>query len=108
MQNQRICFTGKNQVELLSEPVKDPEPQEALVQASKTLISTGTETICYGRLFDPGTHWDGWVKYPFATGYSLVGHVVAVGSEVRDFKEGDRVAIRAPHQEYVMAAHTDL
>lgn len=108
MENLRICFTGKNQLELLSEPVKELEPQQVLVQTSKTLISTGTETICYGRLFDPGTHWDNWVKYPFATGYSLVGHVVAAGNEGKDFKEGDRVAIRASHQRYVITTQTDL
>jgi 2-desacetyl-2-hydroxyethyl bacteriochlorophyllide A dehydrogenase len=108
MENLKICFTGKNQLELVSEPVKALEPQQVLVQTSKTLISTGTETICYGRLFEPGTHWDGWVKYPFATGYSLVGRVTAVGNEVKHFKAGDRVAIRAAHQRYVVTTWKDL
>jgi len=108
MDNRTICFTGKNRVELISQPIGEPGPQQVLVQTSKTLISTGTETICYARLFDPGTHWDNWVKYPFATGYSLAGHILAVGREVEDFKEGDRVAIRAAHQQYVMTTSTDL
>ncbi len=108
MENLRICFTGKQQVQLLGAPVTEPEPQQVLVQTSKTLISTGTEMICYGRLFDPGTHWDGWVKYPFAAGYSLVGHVLAAGREVTEFKEGDRIAVRASHQRFVIAAPKDL
>ena len=108
MENLKICFTGQNQVELMSEPVRAPERQQVLVRASKTLISTGTEMICYGRLFDPGTHWDAWVRYPFAAGYSLAGHVVAAGSAVKDFQAGDRVAIRAPHQHYALATYTDL
>jgi len=64
--------------------------------------------ICFGRLFDPGTHWDGWVKYPFATGYSLVGRVLAVGSLVKDFKDGDRVAVRASHQRYAITTQSGL
>jgi 2-desacetyl-2-hydroxyethyl bacteriochlorophyllide A dehydrogenase len=92
----------------VSEPVKELESQQVLVQTTKTLISTGTETICYGRLFDPGTHYDNWVKYPFPPGYSLAGRVLSVGAEVKDFKEGDRVAIRANHQQYVVTDATEL
>ena len=50
-----------------------------------------------GRKFSPGTHWDGWVKYPFRPGYSHVGRVSAVGEGVAEFKVGDRVATRATH-----------
>ena len=101
MQSRNIVFTGKDQVELYTEPVREPGPGEVLIRAKKTLISTGTESICLSRLFAPGTHWDKWVKYPFHPGYSMVGQVVAVGSEVEGIHEGDRFALREPHQEYV-------
>ncbi len=102
MQSLNMYFTGQNKVELISEPVSDPGAGEVLVQTTKTLISTGTETICLERRFEPGSHYDRWVKYPFPPGYSLAGRVVAVGSDVQGFKPGDRVAIRANHRQYVL------
>jgi 2-desacetyl-2-hydroxyethyl bacteriochlorophyllide A dehydrogenase len=103
MQSRNIVFVAENHVEVREEPVPEPGPDEALVQTHKTLISTGTEGIALGRLFESGTHWDNWVKFPFAPGYSLAGRVRAVGSQVTDVRPGERVAIRAKHREYVVA-----
>ena len=102
MQSLNIYFTGQNKVELIAEPVNDPGADEVLVQTTKTLISTGTETICLERRFEKDSHYDRWVKYPFPTGYSLAGRVAAVGSNIHDIKPGDRVAIRANHRQYVL------
>ncbi len=101
MQSRTIVFTGKDQVELYKEPVREPGPGEVLMKANKTLISTGTEGICLSRLFAPGSHWDQWVKYPFYPGYSMVGQIGAVGHDVEGVREGDRFALRKPHKEYV-------
>jgi|SRR5579883_1861619 len=101
MQSRNIVFTGKDQVEIATEPVHDPRAGEVLIRARKTLISTGTESICLSRLFAPGSHWDQWVKYPFHPGYSMVGEVVAIGPGVEGIQEGDRFALREPHKEYV-------
>ncbi len=103
MQARSIIFTGKNQVEVQTKDVQDPGPGEVLVQATKTLISAGTERICFLRLFEPGSHWDAWVKYPFSTGYSMVGRVLAVGKNVTGVREGERVAVHRPHQQYAVA-----
>ena len=108
MQSHNIVFTGKDQVEVYTEPVREPGPGEVLIQATKTLISTGTESICLSRLFEPGSYWDSWVKYPFYPGYSMVGQVVAVGSGVEGIHEGERFALRAPHKEYVTAPTREL
>jgi 2-desacetyl-2-hydroxyethyl bacteriochlorophyllide A dehydrogenase len=98
MKRKSIIFTGKDQVQVIEEEaLPPPGTGEILVQTTRTLISTGTEGIVLGRKFSPGTHWDGWVKYPFRPGYSHVGHVSAVGEGVTEFKIGDRVATRAPH-----------
>jgi len=100
MESLNIIFMGQNQVEVCAEAVREPGPDEVLVRSHRSLISTGTEGICLGRLFEGGTHWDNWVKYPFYTGYSVIGHVVAVGDNVTDFHEGERVAARSPHRQY--------
>ena len=65
MLSHTIVFSGKDQVEFVKEPVRDPGSGEVLLRARKTLISTGTESICLSRLFEPGSHWHRWVTYPF-------------------------------------------
>lgn len=102
MKSLNIYFTGKEQVELKQEEVREPGPGEVLIRARRSLISTGTELTCYSRRFDPGTHWDTWVKYPFAPGYSHVGAVIALGTGVEGIQVGDRVATRAGHHQYVI------
>jgi 2-desacetyl-2-hydroxyethyl bacteriochlorophyllide A dehydrogenase len=103
-QSLQIVFTGQDRVELSTELVAEPGPGEVLVRAGQTLISSGTEGIALGRLFSAGTHWDRWVRYPFHPGYSMAGRVVTVGPGVTALSEGDRVALRRPHQQYVAVA----
>ena len=93
----RLVFTGKQQV--ICEPftLASPATGEVLVRSICSLMSTGTENIVYNRLFDPGTHWDKWGKYPFYPGYLTIGEVLEVGDDVTSHRPGDRVALRAPH-----------
>ncbi|HSV72702.1 MAG TPA: zinc-binding alcohol dehydrogenase [Chthonomonadales bacterium] len=97
-----VVFTGALQVEVTRQRVPDVGSRQVLVHASRSLISTGTEGIIYGRLFAPDTHWDRWVKYPFRPGYSLVGQIVAVGADVQGYRGLERVALRAPHRQYTV------
>ncbi len=108
MLSRNIVFTGKDQVEFIKEPVRNPGPGEVLLKARKTLISTGTEGICLSRLFEPGSHWDRWVTYPFHPGYLLLGEVVAVGPGVDQIQEGERFGVRQPHSEFVTVSTSDL
>jgi 2-desacetyl-2-hydroxyethyl bacteriochlorophyllide A dehydrogenase len=108
MTNPAIAFTGANQVELHDLPVPAPAADEVLIESRRTLISTGTELTCLGRRFEPGSHWDQWVKYPFYTGYSNAGVVVKTGFAVTRFKPGDRVASRAGHRRFVVAREAEL
>ncbi|UCH26425.1 MAG: zinc-binding dehydrogenase [Trueperaceae bacterium] len=98
-----IYFTGRDLVEVHDEPLPKLQPHEVRIKARKTLISTGTEGICLTRSFEPGTHWDQWVQYPFSPGYSLVGEIVELGSDVATVDLGSRVAVRKPHHQYVTA-----
>lgn len=94
---QAIQFLGQREVALQELDLPVPAPGQVRVRTLCSLISTGTETICYARKFDPGTHWDMWVQYPFSPGYSTVGLVEALGDGVDGLQVGDRVVARTPH-----------
>ncbi len=92
-----MIFTGKKEVSIEKFELGTPGADQVCVRTIVSLISTGTETIAYNRAFDPGTHWDNYIKYPFTPGYSTVGRVAAVGSDVNSVAEGDLVALKRPH-----------
>ena len=71
----KIVFQGKGHVELVDFEPASVGKGQIRIRTTCSLISTGTEGICFMRLFEPGTHWDNWVKYPFSTGYCTVGVV---------------------------------
>jgi threonine dehydrogenase-like Zn-dependent dehydrogenase len=93
---ERIVFTGKQQVELEDFDLRDPREGEVVVRSLYSLMSTGTENICFNRNFDPGTHWDMWVRYPFRPGYLTVGVIEDTGEVVfhRGNHESHRVVAR--------------
>jgi len=93
----RLVFTGKQQVSSEEFSVGKPGADEALLRNVCSLMSTGTENIVFNRLFDPGTHWDNWVKYPFYPGYCAIGEVVELGKDVKGLKVGQLVAHRGAH-----------
>lgn len=97
MKQRQILFTGIRQLEIVENNLPAPGDGQVLVRTEVSLMSTGTENICFNRLFAPGTHWDNWVKYPFEPGYSTVGVVEAIGPNVSAIKVGDRVAHRRGH-----------
>lgn len=75
-----------------------PAPNQILVATEVSAISAGTELAVW-----TGTHQ--WLKdpnlpdwkFPFRPGYSAAGTVVAVGSDVRGWKPGDRVSYPGNH-----------
>jgi 2-desacetyl-2-hydroxyethyl bacteriochlorophyllide A dehydrogenase len=100
MKSKYIVFPEKRQVDVLEEEIASPAADEILCAAEKSLISIGTELHCLNGVFEPGTNWHDWVKYPFRPGYSMVGRVIAVGEDVAAVKEGDRIANYGLHQQY--------
>ncbi|MEZ0326970.1 MAG: zinc-binding dehydrogenase [Fimbriimonas sp.] len=103
----RILFLDKGVVSFQSYEPEALKPGFVRIQARTSLISTGTEGICLHRMFEPGTHWDDWVKYPFKTGYSMVGEVSEVGEGSR-FRLGEKVVSRVTHAEDSIAAETNV
>ncbi len=76
----------------------DPAPNQILVAAQVSAISPGTELAVY-----TGTHqWlldpklPDW-KFPFRSGYSAAGTVVAVGKDIQGWQPGDRVSFPGNH-----------
>ena len=100
----RLVFTGKQAVHIEDFQLPEPGESEVRVKTYISLMSTGTENIVFNRLFDPGTHWDDWVKYPFLPGYTSVGEVIETGPGVTNLKPGDRVAYRTSHSSHAVAS----
>lgn len=99
MKAERIIFPEPWQARLEPFTVQEiPGIHEIVLRTRTTAISPGTELAVYtGRhsaLKDPSSAWP---RFPFEPGYSLVGDVIAVGSDVKDFKVGQRVYARAGH-----------
>lgn len=108
MRSKNIVFPGAGEVVVREEPVPAAKDDEVLCRAERSFVSSGTETRCLRGVFDPGTNWESWVKYPFRPGYSMAGTVVEAGSAVRGVQPGDRVACRRPHGQYFTARAGDL
>jgi 2-desacetyl-2-hydroxyethyl bacteriochlorophyllide A dehydrogenase len=93
----RIVFHGEGQVACEVFTPLECGPTQVQVRSEFTLMSTGTELIALHRVFEAGSAWDRWVRYPFSPGYACVGRVVAVGSQVRGLQLGERVCGRLSH-----------
>src|SRR5216110_1611643 len=85
-------------VEIREVDLPAPGPDQILVETEVSAVSPGTELAVY-----TGTHqWlrdpnlPDW-KFPFRSGYSAAGRVVAVGAEVRGWQPGDRVSYPGNH-----------
>jgi len=97
-----VTFSAPETVELREEDVADPEPGQLLVQSTVSLISTGTEMLCFRGDFDEDSYWPSAERYPQHPGYSNVGRVVKVGRGVTQFGEGDRIYCTASHRQFAL------
>ena len=108
MKSKYIVFKKPFEVDIEEEELRDIGPHEVLVETRCTLVSTGTELTAYSGQFPEASRWAEYVKYPFRPGYCNVGEVVEVGSRVKEFKVGDRVASLGGHAEYVIVSEHEL
>lgn len=85
IQGYKVWIPEIGKAELQPFEVREPKPDEAVVSVEYNLISAGTEkAIILGVDNTP-------VKYPTRIGYSSVGTILKTGTNVKDFKVGDRV-----------------
>jgi 2-desacetyl-2-hydroxyethyl bacteriochlorophyllide A dehydrogenase len=67
--------------------LKDPAPDQIAIKTHYTGVSIGTEFALVRNKIS-------WGPYPLCTGYMGAGEVTAVGSDVHNFKVGDKVYFR--------------
>ena len=108
MKSRYIVFKEPFKVSIEEEELRDIGPHEVIVKTRCTLISTGTELTAYSGQFPEASRWADYVEYPFRPGYCNVGEVVEVGSHVKEFEVGDRVASLGGHAEYVIVPEREL
>ena len=104
----RLIISAPNVAEFEDVPIPECPVDGILVCASATTFSTGTEIRTYlGTSVDPEGRFlypsRVPLKFPYETGYSMVGQVIDVGSSTRGFSVGDRVFIGESHKEYAVS-----
>lgn len=85
---------GVGAIVVESVPVPAPTSRQVLVRTYRSLISRGSEI--------GGRYRKREAIRPEMMGYSAAGEIVAVGDAVDEVAIGDRVAVVAPHAEYVL------
>jgi len=98
MHSRRLVFSEPFHAEWRHEELPEPGAGELLIRTRKTLISIGTEMTAYTGNFPADSAWANWIRYPFGeVGYSNVGEVISLGSDVDGFDLGQRVASWGGH-----------
>lgn len=93
MKCKQIVFTEKNKAELLTVDLKEPAPNEVMVETMFSTISCGTERA--NITGDPNVNAGGasGVVFPRTLGYNSTGIVVKKGADVKSVDIGDRVVV---------------
>jgi 2-desacetyl-2-hydroxyethyl bacteriochlorophyllide A dehydrogenase len=110
-----LYFAGPRTIRIERETVPDPGPDEVLVEARVSAVSSGTELLIYrgemprGLAADESIDaLDGDLTYPLKYGYATVGDVAAVGADVDDRWRGRTVFAFNPHQSHFTADPSTL
>jgi threonine dehydrogenase-like Zn-dependent dehydrogenase len=110
-----LYFDGPRSVRIERESIPDPDPDEVLVEATVSAVSSGTELLIYRGEMPRDLAADetidalaGDLSYPLKYGYATVGDVVAVGSDVDDGWLGRTVFAFNPHESHFAAEPSAL
>jgi len=105
-----LKFTNPYQVAIVEEPFPSPSAGEVLVRTIVSAISPGTELLIYRGEWPSGMPIDatiaalsGKFSYPVSYGYSAVGRVTEIGSEVSPEWLDRLVFAFNPHQSSFVA-----
>lgn len=98
--NTVFYFTAPRKLEIRHEDCPPPAKGQVRCKAICSMISIGTEMICFARNVEKGTGWDQWVQYPFPPGYLSVGEIIDVGEGVEGLKPGMRVCSNSEHRAF--------
>jgi 2-desacetyl-2-hydroxyethyl bacteriochlorophyllide A dehydrogenase len=109
-----LYFVGPRTVRVEPERIPEPDPEEVLVEARVSAVSSGTELLIYRGEMPRDLPADetidalsGELTYPLKYGYATVGEVVACGSGV-DGWHGRTVFAFNPHESHFTAEPADL
>lgn len=115
MPRESLYFTAPETVEVREEPIPEPASHEVRVRATYSAISPGTEGLVYRGEWAADDNDDAeldpisaHLAYPVRYGYSLVGVVEAMGPEVTDAWQGQRVFALAPHSSHYCCDPAEL
>ena len=102
MTKKTILFTAPYTAEMIEEEINDPDAGEVQVKLMVSTISSGTERAnLVGEINVSGAQILDKAYFPRRPGYSSSGVIVKVGSNVKDYKIGDRVALSwSVHSQY--------
>lgn len=115
MNSRAVYFTAPRQVEIREESFRPLKAGEILAQTLVSAISPGTEKLIYQGLFPHDLLVDenlpslsGKFSYPLKYGYSTVGRVIDLGTEV-DKSWLDRLIFAfQPHQSHFVSRVEDI
>jgi len=81
-----FVMQGIGKVGFMEKPIPEPGPTDAIVKTTRALVCTSDVHTLKGAIGD---------RKELTLGHEAVGVVYKMGSEVKGFKEGDRVAVNA-------------
>lgn len=115
MRRQCLCFDAPRQISIREEQIPTPKPDQVQVQTILSGISPGTEMLIYRGEFPEELPVDetiaalpGIFAYPLQYGYSAVGRVVGIGSEVDPGWMDQRIFAFQPHASHFNARPEEL
>ncbi len=81
-----FVMKGIGEVDFVEKPIPDPGPNDAVVKTTRALICTSDVHTLRGGIGE---------RHGLTLGHEAVGIVAKLGSEVKGFREGDRVLVGA-------------
>ena len=89
MRARAVVFPGAGRVELRDVTLREPGPDEVVVDTSFSSISSGTERLLFsGKLTGMPQ-----LRYPLVPGYEAAGTVLSAGADVTNVQPGDEVFV---------------